>query len=305
METCNFFSKAKIILLGEYAVMHGAQAICLPLATGQKMTAIPADHSLIRWTWNYKKEDLADFSLDCHSLEVHKILIGNPEWVINLLRLIRLQNPGFLKQGFHLHFENYFPAQWGLGSSSATISSLCRYAGINPYLINYELTGGSGADIACTTQTKWFTYQKTASAPDIWKIIQDYPFAENTFFIYSGHKQATASHLKKIKFPEATASSLCKEVNRLVNEFLVADDISKTEAIIKEHENLISETIQQPPVGLQFPDFDGQIKSLGAWGGDFFMAISRSGYSTVKKYFQQKGYETVFSWNELVKSDKF
>jgi hypothetical protein len=45
-----------------------------------------------------------------------------------------------------------------------------------------------------------------------------------------------------------------------------------------------------------FQDYSGEIKSLGAWGGDFILA---AGPSNSKEYFIGKGYNSVFSFNEI------
>lgn len=49
-----------------------------------------------------------------------------------------------------------------------------------------------------------------------------------------------------------------------------------------------------------FHDFPGEIKSLGAWGGDFLLAAASTNVEKQKKYFQQKGFETSFNYKELV-----
>ena len=46
-----------------------------------------------------------------------------------------------------------------------------------------------------------------------------------------------------------------------------------------------------------FPDFNGVIKSLGAWGGDFVMVVSQE---NPKKYFAQKGYEIMLTYGEMI-----
>ena len=52
---------------------------------------------------------------------------------------------------------------------------------------------------------------------------------------------------------------------------------------------------------LLFYDFEGAIKSLGAWGGDFIIA---SGDSDSPRYFNQKGFETVIPFEEMIYSCK-
>lgn len=46
-----------------------------------------------------------------------------------------------------------------------------------------------------------------------------------------------------------------------------------------------------------FPDFKGVVKSLGAWGGDFVMAIAKE---DPKDYFVSKGYETILTYDEMI-----
>jgi hypothetical protein len=46
-----------------------------------------------------------------------------------------------------------------------------------------------------------------------------------------------------------------------------------------------------------FPDFKGIVKSLGAWGGDFVMVLSKQ---NPKEYFIEKGYTTILSYDEMV-----
>jgi hypothetical protein len=48
-----------------------------------------------------------------------------------------------------------------------------------------------------------------------------------------------------------------------------------------------------------FPDFNGVIKSLGAWGGDFVMVIATENPSD---YFISKGYQTIIRYDEMILS---
>ena len=47
----------------------------------------------------------------------------------------------------------------------------------------------------------------------------------------------------------------------------------------------------------RFPDFNGAIKSLGAWGGDFVMAVSENDPAG---YFKKKGFEVVVPYREMI-----
>ena len=60
---------------------------------------------------------------------------------------------------------------------------------------------------------------------------------------------------------------------------------------------MISKTLELKSVkNKYFKDYSGEIKSLGAWGGDFILA---AGPINSKNYFYDKGYKIVFSYKEI------
>ncbi len=302
----SFFSRAKVILLGEYAVLHGADALCLPLKTGQHLNVENNSQALIHWKWSYKHKVLADFTLEPETLELNSTAAGNPQWAVSLIKLIRNQQPGFLKTNpRNLHFINYFPPEWGLGSSSATISALCRLADANPYLVNQKLMGGSGADIACATAHSWVLYRNHLPEPPRWELPFDYALKEYTYFIYSGKKQATAEHLENVRSGKKPSHAEWDKLNHYVYRFLGISNVIDAVDLLQTHEDFIAQRIGMQPLANSFPDFPGAIKSLGAWGGDFFMALSNQPAGFVKDYFIHKGYPVVFTWEELVENQAF
>ena len=68
--------------------------------------------------------------------------------------------------------------------------------------------------------------------------------------------------------------------------------------LIESHELIISKLISKPTIKeTLFKDFNGSIKSLGAWGGDMIMVTS---YTDPNTYFKEKGYSTIFKFDELL-----
>jgi mevalonate kinase len=297
-----YYSNGKLILMGEYAVMHGADAVCLPLKTGQKLISHASSDGLIHWKWIYKNNILSSFSLDADSLKAVHTEKGDSSWCIELLQLIRQTSPGFLKEGGTLEFVNFFPAEWGLGSSSTTIASLCRMAGIDPFEVNFRLMGGSGADIAAATAKRWFLFRKQQQA-QVWELPFEYSFSENTYFIYSGKKQATASHINSKNLN--SKDPVWQAINPHIYQYIMASSLPEIMQVIHDHEIIISGAINMSPIGKAFSDFQGKLKSLGAWGGDFFMAISPKNEKYITNYFQGKGYNTIFSWDKMTNQKEF
>ena len=74
--------------------------------------------------------------------------------------------------------------------------------------------------------------------------------------------------------------------------------LSEFENLITLHEEIISKIINQNPIKKSlFIDFNGSIKSLGAWGGDFILVASKENPET---YFRNKGFETIIPYNDMV-----
>ena len=72
---------------------------------------------------------------------------------------------------------------------------------------------------------------------------------------------------------------------------------------MKEHEEILSSILGKPPVkaGL-FNDYAGEVKSLGAWGGDFVLITMHQEFPLVKAYFSAKGMDTVIPYRDMVKT---
>jgi hypothetical protein len=64
------------------------------------------------------------------------------------------------------------------------------------------------------------------------------------------------------------------------------------------HEIILSDILELETVKERlFSDFKGTIKSLGAWGGDFVMVLSKENPT---HYFHLKGYETILTYDEMI-----
>ena len=64
------------------------------------------------------------------------------------------------------------------------------------------------------------------------------------------------------------------------------------------HEKIISNLISKKTIkDIFFNDFNGEIKSLGAWGGDFILASSKGDPTS---YFKKKGFNTIFKFDDIV-----
>ena len=60
----------------------------------------------------------------------------------------------------------------------------------------------------------------------------------------------------------------------------------------------MSEVLEIPTVkNSLFSDFNGTVKSLGAWGGDFVLVVSNENPNA---FFKAKGFETIISYSDMI-----
>ena len=72
---------------------------------------------------------------------------------------------------------------------------------------------------------------------------------------------------------------------------------------MRQHENLVADILGLPTVqSKEFPDYWGCVKSLGAWGGDFVLATTDRSEEETRAYFQGKGMDVIFRYDELILS---
>ena len=73
--------------------------------------------------------------------------------------------------------------------------------------------------------------------------------------------------------------------------------------LLDSHEEILSTILKRDTIKKElFSDFEGSIKSLGAWGGDFILASCLYNPSS---YFNGKGFNIIFSFNEMVNNISF
>jgi len=188
--------------------------------------------------------------------------------------------------------------EWGFGSSSTLISLLSQWANFDPFVLNELIFKGSGFDIACATAEGPIFYIRN-SPPE--QILLDFPFADQLFLVYSGQKKRTANEVISFLKEKTVPLQLIAEMTALSESFAICREQNEFNRLIIQHEKLIAAVIGKTPVKSEyFADFNGEIKSLGAWGGDFYLVSTELPISGLQKYFENKGLTTVFKWDDLI-----
>ena len=294
-------ANGKLLLTGEYLVLHGAKALALPLKAGQQLV-VSEDNSAESIHWQAFYDGTIWFSCELNSTDFSVMNTSHPEKAESLCKIfktIKSLNPEF-KPKAGTEFETILESnpEWGFGSSSTLISLLSQWSGVDPFKLNELVFEGSGFDIACATADGPIFYTRNKSVDPI---SLDYPFADQLFLVYSGIKKKTAAEVSTFMKESKVSTQQIEEGSILADEFSRCIDPYEFNLLIRQHEALISGLIDLLPVKSEFfGDFNGEIKSLGAWGGDFFLASTSLPFSGVKKYFENKGLTTVFRWDDLI-----
>ena len=94
---------------------------------------------------------------------------------------------------------------------------------------------------------------------------------------------------------------MINRISSITKEIIHSKTIEEFECLLDEHEAITGQYIQNKTVKSKyFSDYQGSIKSLGAWGGDFVLATRKN-----KNYFFEKGFDTILSYSEIIKESTF
>lgn len=299
-------ARGKLLLTGEYAVLDGALALALPARFGQILHASPRPGPPFLH-WSAADPGGRWFQAQMGILpELHIRDASDRDTAIRLqsfLQACRRQNPAFLSGtiGFQVTTETDFPRAWGLGTSSTLIAALARWAGADPYPVLFETLGGSGYDLACAYAEGAILYRLTDGAPSVQPAAFDPPFADRLFFIFLEKKQDSRLGIQRYRESAGRQPDFLEKISALTAQALTAPDLPSFEAVVREHEALVGALLNLPPVKTAlFPDYWGEVKSLGAWGGDFVLATSDRGDAATRQFFNEKGFGVFMRWNEMM-----
>jgi mevalonate kinase len=306
----NYYGNGKLLLSGEYYVLDGALALAVPTNLGQKLKVsyFPSEHKVLHWKsydndgqlWFETRFDVETFECLDRYVSQKSILLQK------ILRMARKMASGFLKGREYVLVETYleFPRLWGLGSSSTLIHNVANWAGVNPFDLLFGTLGGSGYDVACAQADGAILYEKHGATPQLREVEFNPPFKEHLYFVYLGKKQSSAEGIEYYRsLIGEQKSSLVEKLTKITQGFLQATTLSQFDALIRNHEEVIASSLNMQRVkDLYFADYWGEVKSLGAWGGDFVLVTSEKSRQETRNYFFHKGFEVFIPYHEMVKN---
>jgi mevalonate kinase len=299
-----FYSFGKLLLTGEYLVLHGAKALAVPLKKGQGMVVSPGNRSSVI-EWRAYSLGHEWFSADLSLPGFRMLHSSDPEKASFLSVILQAANdlsPGLTNgnDSFVVHTELDFDIRWGLGSSSTLVSNIAFWFQTDPFKLFKKVFPGSGYDIFCARSGKPIIFQLDGGDPLVREVEFKPEFMNDLYFIYLGNKQDSQASVSKFRQEYSIDRSHLNRISGLTEAMLFQHDLQGFMELLEEHESLMSEILGVPPVGSSmFRDFPGVVKSLGAWGGDFVLAASPIPEAEVFKYFSSRKLEVIFRYPDL------
>ena len=295
-------SFGKLLISGEYLILKGAKGLSIPVNFSQTLKVDENTSGYFDWK-SYDRDKKIWFSCKFKISDFYNEQNYNNNLLLyEIIKNLNELNPGIISNKKGVSFKTFmnFNHNWGLGSSSTLIYNMSKWADVEPFSVYWKVTNGSGYDLASCKYDRPIIYQLIK--PEMPKIesVNFFPeFHKNLFFIYLDKKQSSKSEIEY--FDKINISSeYIFIVNRITEEMIKCNNVTDFQNLLNQHEKILSKVLSKKSIKEElFNDFDGEIKSLGAWGGDFILAV---GNENSKDYFKEKGYKTIFSFHEMLKN---
>ena len=299
-----FYSNGKLLITGEYVVLDGALALALPTKYGQSLVVEESQNKIIHWI-SYDADGTIWFETQIpFSAIITKERFDTTESIkntlIEILHGAYLLNPDFIKNanGYQIKTELTFPKFWGLGTSSTLINNIAKWLVIDAFTLLKNSFGGSGYDIACAQNDSPILYQLVNEKPVV-KLVDFHPsFSDKIHFVYLNKKQSSKTAIANYYNKQSNISKVIPKINQITESVIGATDPKDFAFQLQKHEIELSTILEMQTIKeALFYDFDGVIKSLGAWGGDFVLVISKENPTA---YFKERGYEIVIPYKDMI-----
>jgi mevalonate kinase len=299
-----FYSNGKLLITAEYVVLDGAKALALPTKFGQNLIIEESENDLIHWKshdhdgsiWFEETIPFSSVIEKKNYNENHNI----KNTLIEILQEAYQLNSDFItsSKGYKITTELTFPRLWGLGTSSTLINNIAQWLEIDAYELLKKSFGGSGYDLACAQNDSAIIYQIVDDKPTVENISFHPNFTQNIYFVYLNRKQSSKAAIASYLDKQGNIATTIKTINAITKTVVNSIEPREFALALQQHEIEMSSVLELQTVQeALFNDFEGVIKSLGAWGGDFVLAISKENPTD---YFKERGFEVVIPYSEMI-----
>jgi mevalonate kinase len=315
----SFYSRGKLLITAEYLILHGSDGLALPLKRGQKLEYCRTGEAFQGETGSGTKPegDELEWITIVNGLDKFRARFWGPDY-----RVVSSTNDAgaeFIRKVLYSARELSgktiagvivsrveFNLEWGLGSSSSLISNISYLFDIDPFKLHFEVSSGSGYDIACARSDSPLIYRldiKPGSIPvPVYSNVGfNPPFREMVFFAWTGRKKDSASSVDDFLATKRITEQDLELISDISREMLHVKEILHFERLLGEHDAVLSGILgERPVIETLFRGFPGYVKSLGAWGGDFVMITWKRDVEELFFILKQRGMDVVFHYSDLI-----
>ena len=298
-----FYSNGKLLITAEYLVLDGATALALPTKFGQNLGVEDGNNHEIKWK-SFDFDETIWFEtkiLFSEIINIPKTKIDSERaTLIKILHEAYLKNPIFIdnSEGYCIETHLTFPKIWGLGTSSTLINNIAQWTQIDAFELLKSSFGGSGYDIACAQNNVPILYTLKNNKPIVAQVVFEPKCIKNIYFVYLNQKQSSKSAIASYYKKNKNLDFEKQKISQITDSILKNNTFENLSLQLQLHEEIMSLVLELPTVKSSlFQDFEGEIKSLGAWGGDFIMVVSKSNPTN---YFKEKGFKTILKYEEMI-----
>jgi len=292
-------------------VLDGAKALAVPTRFGQSLevVALETTEPCLHWQSLDDRKNIwfeARFQLPGLAI-LETTDAQTAQKLLEILQFARRQNSEFLQQKQTLSVTTTltFPRQWGLGTSSTLVFNIAKWAGIDPFPLQFAAFGGSGYDIACADAEQAIFYKKIGSQSVVEACTFQPDFLDQLYFVFLGKKQNSREGIQRYRKLVAQLPEMVEAVTAMTDAFAKAQTLAELEEVMEIHERFVAERLQlKRAKELYFNDFWGEVKSLGAWGGDFVLVTSNRPAAETQAYFNERDHDVFFKYDELILQHK-
>ena len=170
-----------------------------------------------------------------------------------------------------------------------------------PFELALKTFGGSGYDVACAQSEGPILYELKSRIPKWSTAIFDPPFKDQLYFVHQGVKRKTRDAILEYRQKGPYSPSLIESASAITKQAMNSKSLLEFNQVLCQYETLVAENLSFIPIKERcFSDFWGEVKSLGAWGGDLFLVTSNQSEKKTREYFSSRGFSTFLSYQDLI-----
>ncbi|MBN1339780.1 MAG: hypothetical protein JXA03_10685 [Bacteroidales bacterium] len=298
-----FFSRGKFLISSEYLVLKGATALAVPLKPGQDLVAVTSPDDNLRWESYELGKPWFAAEFDPKTLSTVQTTDSQVSDTLSALlkKAIKLSPRNTSFENTLIKTNVGFRMEWGMGSSSSLISNVAWWLDTDPYDLHKLVSAGSGYDVICARALHPIFFKIHGDRFETEKAPFHPPFSDHIYFVYLGKKQRSSESVSMFSQKRKKYLTEVRLVSELSRHIASAVTLRDFEFYLSEHETILSSVLKRKRIKEDlFQGFAGEVKSLGAWGGDFAMVTWEGPRNDLATVLHDKGLDTFFGFDDLV-----